>query len=61
MQRSDWSEWEKVMRAKFNSLVENQTWDLTKRFDIKQNVIIERWTFRLKRDRDDKSLRYKVR
>jgi hypothetical protein len=24
-------------------------------------VIIERWTFRLKRDRDDKSLRYKVK
>jgi hypothetical protein len=60
MQRSDWSKWKKVMRAKFNSLVENQIWDLTKRFDDK-NVIIERWIFRLKRDRDDNSLRYKVR
>jgi hypothetical protein len=60
-QRSDWSEWEIVMRTEFNSLVENQTWDLIKRSDIKQNVIIDRWTFRLKRDRDDKPQRYKVR
>jgi hypothetical protein len=49
------------MRAEFNSLVENHIWDLAKRSDIKQNLINERWTFRLKRDRDDKSLRYKVR
>ncbi len=60
MQRSDWSKWEKTMRAEFNSLVENQIWNLTKRSDDK-NVIIERWIFRLKRDRDDNSLRYKVR
>ncbi len=58
-QRSDWSEWKTVMRAEFNSLVENQTWDLIKR--LKQNVIIDRWTFRLKRDRDDNPQRYKVR
>jgi hypothetical protein len=61
LQQSDWSKWKIVMRIEFNSLVENQTWDLIKRFDIKQNVIIERWTFRLKRDRDDNSQRYKVR
>jgi hypothetical protein len=48
------------MRVEFNSLVKNQTWDLIKRSDSK-NVIIERWTFRLKRDRDDNSQRYKVR
>ncbi len=59
MQRSDWSKWEIVMRAKLNSLVENQIWDLIKQSS--QNVIIERWTFRLKRDRDDNSQRYKVR
>ncbi len=41
MQRSDWSKWKKIMRAEFNSLVENQIWDLTKRSDDK-NVIIER-------------------
>jgi hypothetical protein len=61
MQRSDWSTWKVVMRTEFNSLVENQIWNLTKRFNIKQNVIIERWIFRLKRDRDDNLLRYKVR
>jgi hypothetical protein len=61
MQRSDWSKWEKVMRAEFNSLVENQTWDLIKRSDIKQNVITERWIFRLKRDRGDNPQRYTVR
>ncbi len=60
-QRSDWSKWEIVMRVEFNSLVENQIWDLIKRFNIKQNVIIDRWTFRLKCDRDDNSQRYKVR
>jgi hypothetical protein len=59
MQRSDWSEWEKIMRAQFNSLVENQTWDLIKRSS--QNVIIDRWTFQLKRDSDDNSQRYKIR
>ncbi len=59
IQRAVWSEWEAIMRAEFNSLVENQTWNLIKR--LSQNVIIDRWTFRLKRDRDDKSQRYKVR
>jgi hypothetical protein len=49
------------MQIEFNLLVENQIWDLIKRFDIKQNVIIEKWIFRLKRDRDDNSQRYKVR
>jgi hypothetical protein len=59
-QRSDWSKWEIVMRIKFNSLVENQIWDLIKRFDNK-NVIIDKWTFRLKRDWNDKFQRYKIR
>jgi hypothetical protein len=59
-QRSDWSKWEIVMRVEFNSLVENQIWDLIKRSDSK-NVIIDRWTFRLKRDRDGNSQRHKVR
>jgi hypothetical protein len=59
MQQFDWSKWKKIMRAKFNSLVKNQIWDLIKRFS--QNVIIERWTFRLKRDQDDNLQRYKVR
>ncbi len=39
-QRSDWSEWEIVMQAEFNSLVENQIWNLVKRSN--QNVIIEK-------------------
>jgi hypothetical protein len=60
-QRADWSEWKTVMRIEFNSLIENQIWDLIKRSDIKQNVIIDRWTFRLKRDRDDNLQRYKVK
>jgi hypothetical protein len=42
IQRVDWSKWEIVMRIEFNSLVENQIWDLIKRFDIKQNVIIDK-------------------
>jgi hypothetical protein len=40
MQRSHWLKWKKVMRAEFNSLVENQTWNLIKR--LKQNVIIDK-------------------
>jgi hypothetical protein len=48
------------MQIEFNSLVENQIWDLIKRSDSK-NFIIERWIFRSKRDRDDNSQRYKVR
>ncbi len=58
-QRADWSEWEAVMRTEFNSLIENHIWDLIKR--LSQNVIIDRWTFRLKRDRDENLQRYKVR
>jgi hypothetical protein len=58
-QRSDWPEWEAAMRAEFNSLVENQTWDLVKRPN--QNVITGRWTFKLKRDRDGNPQRYKAR
>jgi hypothetical protein len=58
-QRSDWSKWKIVIRIEFNSLVENQIWDLIKRSN--QNVIIDKWTFRLKRDRDDNSQSYKVR
>jgi hypothetical protein len=58
-QRSDWSKWKIVMQIEFNSLVENQIWDLIKRFN--QNVITDKWTFKLKRDRDDNSQRYKVR
>jgi hypothetical protein len=49
------------MQIEFNSLIENQIWDLIKRFDIKQNVIIDRRTFRLKRDRNDNFQRYEVR
>jgi hypothetical protein len=48
------------MRIEFYSLIENQIWDLIKRSDSK-NVIIDRWTFRLKRDRNDNLQRYKVR
>jgi hypothetical protein len=59
-QRADWTKWKIVMRIEFNSLIENQIWDLIKRFNSK-NVIIDRWTFRLKRDRDDNFQRYKVR
>jgi hypothetical protein len=36
-QRSDWPKWEIVMRAEFNSLVENQTWDLINRSDTKMS------------------------
>jgi hypothetical protein len=48
------------MQVEFNLLVENQIWDLIKRSDSK-NVIINRWTFCLKRDRDNKFQRYKVK
>ncbi len=59
MQRFDWSEWHDVMKREFNSLVENQTWNLVKRFN--QNVIIERWIYKLKKNRNDNSIRYKAR
>jgi hypothetical protein len=59
-QRFDWSKWKAIMQIEFNSLIENKIWDLIKRSDNK-NVIIDRWTFRLKRDRDDNPQRYKVR
>jgi hypothetical protein len=59
MQRSDWSEWHDVMKREFNSLVKNQTWDLVKR--LNQNVIIERWIYKLKKDRDENLIRYKTR
>jgi adenylate kinase family enzyme len=61
MQRSDWSEWHDVMKRKFNSLVENQIWDLVERFDINQQMIIERWIYKLKKNRNENLICYKAR
>jgi hypothetical protein len=61
MQRPDWSKWHDVMKRKFNSLVENQTWDLIRRFDTNQQMIIERWTYKLKKNRDENLICYKTR
>jgi hypothetical protein len=60
-QRPDWPEWHDAMKREFNSLVENQTWDLVKRSEINQQVITGRWTYKLKKDRDGNPIRYKAR
>ena len=60
MQRSDWLKWKETMQAEYNSLIENETWELTAMPKNRQ-VITGRWCFKLKKDRNNQIMKYKVR
>ena len=48
------------MQAEYDSLIENETWELTAIPENRQ-VITGRWCFKLKKDRDGQILKYKAR
>lgn len=60
MRRSDSDLWKKSMEEEFNSLQENQTWDLT---DLPANrkAIDVKWVFKTKKDIRGNIVRYKAR
>ena len=49
--RSDWPKWKEAMQAKYDSLIENETWELIPTPENRQ-VITGRWCFRLKKDQN---------
>ncbi len=48
------------MQAEYDSFIENETWELTAMPENRQ-VIIGQWCFKLKKDRDGQTLKYKAR
>ena len=60
MHRTDWLKWKEAMQAEYDSLIENETWELTSMPENRQ-VITGRWCFKLKKDRNGQILKYKAR
>ena len=57
---SYWSEFQKIMKREFDSLIENEIWDLT--FTLfSQSILIDRWVFKIKKDRWSNILKFKTR
>mgnify|MGYP000878006791 CR=1 FL=1 len=48
------------MRAEYDALINNNTWELVKR-DVSQKVIKNKWVFRIKYGPNGKVSKYKVR
>ena len=57
---SHWFEFQKIMKREFNSLIENEIWDLTFA-SFSQSILIDRWVFKIKKDRWDNILKFKTR
>ena len=57
---SHWLEFQKIMKREFDSLIENETWDLTFA-SFSQSILIDRWVFKIKKDRWDNILKFKTR
>lgn len=55
-----WPEWKAAMESEMQSLIENETWELTK-LPSDRKVITGRWVFKIKHGVDGKILRYKAR
>lgn len=55
-----WEQWKKAMEAKYISLMENETWTL-ETAPADRKVITGRWTFKLKKDKHGKILKFKAR
>ena len=54
-----WPKWEEVMQAKYDSLIENETWELTFMPENRQ-IITTRWCFKLRKDWNSQILEYKA-
>jgi hypothetical protein len=60
LSRSDASEWRAAMNDEYDSLIQNETWDIVDR-PVNRRVISSKWVFKLKRDDKGNPLRYKAR
>ena len=60
MRRSDWPKWKEAMQAEYDSLMENETWELIPAPENRQ-IITGRWCFKLKKDRNGHIIKYKAR
>jgi len=58
MQCPEWPMWKEALDSEFNSLLENNTWELVER-EPWMKVIPSKWVFKIKRDADGNIARYK--
>ena len=57
---SHWFEFQKIMKREFDFLIKNEIWDLTFA-SFSQSILIDRWVFKIKKDRWDNILKFKTR
>ena len=57
---SHWFEFQKIMKREFDFFIENEIWDLTFA-SFSQSILIDRWVFKIKKDRWDNILKFKTR
>lgn len=55
-----WPQWLEAMKREFNSLIKNEVWELVN-IPLDRKVLTGRWVFKLKKDRNGKILKFKVR
>ncbi len=60
MHRTDWLKWKDVIQAEYDSLIENDIWELTS-IPENRHVITGQCCFKLKKDRNGQILKYKTR
>lgn len=60
MQCDENVEWKRAMDSEYESLMENQTWELTE-LPPNRKAINNKWVFKLKLDGDGNNVRYKAR
>ena len=57
---SYWFEFQKLMKREFDSLIENEIWESTFA-SFSQSILIDRWVFKIKKDRWNNILKFKTR
>ena len=57
---SHWFKFQKIMKREFDFLIENEIWDLTFA-SFSQSILIDRWVFKIKKNRWDNILKFKTR
>jgi hypothetical protein len=59
-QSTEWKEWKAAMKEEYDSLIENETWDLTDLPEHRQ-TIDKKWVYKIKLDNEGRVDRYKAR